>query len=142
VNIPSLGLGEGLAHLFDLVDRTFGPEVDGRPHAHGAEVEGLLDRGEHLLVVGVGVAQEVVVVELHDEGDSVDIAPRDDAEAPDRRRHRVAVARQRQLDNIGRVEVLGVRSEARRRRVLDALVDRQDRDVARSAETAMVIQGA
>ena len=46
------------------------------------------------------------------------------------------------LDDVRRVHVDRVRSERRRGRVLDALVDRQDRDVAGARQTTVVVQAA
>ena len=54
----------------------------------------------------------------------------------------VAAALDGQLDEVLRVEVGRVLGEGGRRRVLDALVDRQDRQVAGAAEAAVVEQRA
>ena len=43
-------LGEQRAHLPDLAGALLGAEVDRRPDADGAEVDGLADRGERHLV--------------------------------------------------------------------------------------------
>ena len=64
----------------------------------------------------------------------------DGAEHAERRGHRVAAALDRQLDDVLRVEVLRVRRERRGRRVLDALVDREDRHVPGAAEPAVAVE--
>ena len=63
---------------------------------------------------------------------------RDRAEHADRRGDGVAAALDRELDDVLGVEVARVRREARARRVLDALVDRQDRHVAGAGQAAVV----
>ena len=78
------------------------------------------------------------MVQLHDEGELVRPLAADRAEDAERRRERVAAALDRELDEVLGVEVDGVRREARRARVLDALVDGQDRDVARPGQAAGV----
>ena len=55
---------------------------------------------------------------------------------PKVRGDRVAATFDGQLDDVLRIEVLGVGRERRRRRVLDALVDGQDRHVTRVGEAA------
>jgi hypothetical protein len=78
------------------------------------------------------------VVELDDEGNLVRVLARDRAEHAERRGDGVAAALDRQLDDVFRVEVDRVRREARARRVLDALVNGQDRNEARPGEPAVV----
>ena len=55
------------------------------------------------------------------------------AEHAERRGDGVAAALDRELDDVLGIEVRGVRRERRAGRVLDALIDRQDRDVAGAA---------
>ena len=71
------------------------------------------------------------MVDLHDERDLVRVLARAPTPStPKRRGDGVAAALDRELDDVLGVEVVGVRRERRAGRVLDALVDRQDRDVA------------
>ncbi len=86
----------------------------------------------------VRVGEQLVVVDLADEGNLVRVLPRDRAEDAERRGHRVAVALDRQLDDLGPVEVDGVGGKRRAGGVLDALVDRQDREVAGARQAAVV----
>ena len=125
-----VGLVEELGDLLNLPPRFPGPEVDGGPHPHRPHVERLLDAREPDLVVGVGVGDELVVVELEDERDLVGVAARQGPEHPQGRRHRVAPALDAQPDDVLGVEVGGVGRERGAGGVLDALVDGQDRDVA------------
>ena len=60
-----------------------------------------------------------------------------DAEHAERRRHGVAAALDRQLHDVLGVEVRRVRRERRAGRVLDALIDRQDRHVAGARQPAV-----
>ena len=62
--------------------------------------------------------------------------PRTREAGPDGRRER----HERELDDVLGIEVPRVRGEGRRGRMLDALVDGQDRDVARAAESPMIEQ--
>ena len=137
-----MGLGEGLGHLDDLAVGTLGAEVDGGPDAHRAEVGGLLDPDEQDLVVGVRVVEEVVVVQLDDERDPVHIPARDDAETAEGGGDGVAVARDGEVAQAGRVEVRRELGEAGGGRVLDALVDGEDREVAGPGQAAGAVEGA
>ena len=78
------------------------------------------------------------MVELHDERDLVGIASGDDAEPTEGRWRRRCTRPRGELGEIQRVEVGRVLGEAGRCRMLDALVDRQDRQVAGAAEPAVV----
>src|SRR5665213_347321 len=73
---PPMRFGEGLTDLFDLADRALGSEVDRRADADGAQVRGQLRRREEPFVVAVRIAQQVVVVDLHDERNPVHVATR------------------------------------------------------------------
>ena len=64
----------------------------------------------------------------------------DRAEDAERRGERVAAALDGELDEVLGIEVDRVRREARGARVLDALVDRQDRDVAGAGQAPAVEQ--
>ena len=88
----------------------------------------------------VRVGQELVVVELEDERDLVRVLARHRSEHAERRGHGVAAALDRELHDVLGVEVGRVGRERRAGGVLDALVDRQDRDVAGAAEAAGVEQ--
>src|SRR4051794_1814569 len=70
-----VGAVERLAHLDDLAVRLGRAEVDGGADAGRPQVEGLLDRPEHDLVIFVRVGQQLVVVHLDDERDLVAVAP-------------------------------------------------------------------
>ena len=129
---------EGLRDLDDLAPRLLGAEVDRRADGDGPELHGLPHRAEHDLVVRVRVAEELVVVQLDEERDPMRVAARARPEHAERRRNRVAAALDRELDDPRRVEVVGVPRERRAGRVLDALIDREDREVAGPAETAVV----
>jgi len=86
--------------------------------------------------------QQVVVVQLADEGDPMHVAARHDAEDAEGRGHGAALPFERELQNVRRVEVEGVLGKARTGRVLDALVDREDREVPGAAEAAVAVEGA
>ena len=98
------------------------------------------DAGEQDLVVRVRIGQELVVVELQDEGNLVGVLARHDAQHAERRGDGVAAALDRQLHDVLGIEVHRVGRERRAGRVLDALVDGQDRDVAGAAQAAVIEQ--
>ena len=135
-----VGLLERAGDLDDLARGLLGPEVDRRADARGAHLVRALDRREHDLVELVRIREQLVVVQLHDEGELVRPLAADRAEDAERRGERVAAALDRELDEVLGVEVDRVRGEARRARVLDALVDREDRDVAGAGQPAGVDQ--
>ena len=85
---------------------------------------------EHDLVELVRVGQELVVVDLDDERNVVRVLARHRAEHAEGRRDGVAAALDGELDDVLRVEVGRVRRERRAGGVLDALVDRQNRQIA------------
>jgi hypothetical protein len=76
---------------------------------------------------------------IFDERDAVRVLAGHGAEHAQGGCHRVAAPLDRQLDDVPGVEVLGVGREGSGAGVLDALVDRQDRDVAGAGEAAGAI---
>src|ERR1035437_9883813 len=133
-----MSLGEGHCDLLELPGRLLGAEVDGGAHRDRPQVPGLLDGAVHHLVELVGVGQQLVVVELDDEGDLVRPLPRHRTQHAEGGGHRVAAALDGQLDDLPAVEVDGVGGERSARGVLDALVHGEDRDVARAAQAAVL----
>ena len=132
--MPSSCACSNARDLLELAAAAFGAEVDGRADPDTAHVERLLHAREHDLVELVRVGDELAVVELEDEGDLVGVALGDRTEHAEGARDAVAPARDRELDDVLGVEVDRVGREARTGGVFDALVDRQDRDVAGVAE--------
>ena len=131
---------EGVGDFDDLAIGFGGAEVDRRPDGRAAHVGGLLDRAVHDLVADVRVGEQLVVVDLHHEGDLVGVATGDAAEDAESRADRVATAFDGELHDIFAVEVDGVLSERSAGGVLDALVDRQDGDVARVSEATRAVE--
>ena len=131
---------EGLRHLLELAGAVVGPEVDRRADARSTEIERLASRAEHHLIGLVRIGQQFVVVDLDDERDAVGVLAADRTEHTEGGRHRVAATLDGQLDDVGRIEVQRVGGERRRRRVLDALVDRQDRQVAGVGQTTVAVE--
>ena len=82
------------------------------------------------------------MVELDDEGDPVHVAARHHAERAQGRGHGIALARQRQFQQVGRIEVGGILGEAGRTRVLDALIDRQNGEIPRAPQPTVVVERA
>ena len=124
---------EGLRHLDDLAPGFGRAEVDGGADRHRAHVARLLDAGKKDLVELVGVGQELVVVELEQERNLVRVLARAGAQHAEGRGHRVAATLDGQLDDVFGVEVQRIFCERGAGAVLDALVDRQDRQIAAAA---------
>src|SRR5262249_6229617 len=103
-----------------------------------AHVESLLDAAEHHLVEFVRISEELVVVELDDEGNFVRVFARARTEHAERRSHGVASALDRQLDDVCGIEVDRILRETRAGRMLDALVDGQDRNITGSSQPPRV----
>jgi len=108
--------GSDLGHRFE---RT-------RTDCHRSKLPCLLDRAKQHLIVGVGVAEQLVVVDLADERNAMRVRPRDGSEHAERGRNRVAAAFQGQFQNVLAIEIHRIRREGRACRVLDTLIDRQD----------------
>ena len=134
-----VGSLEGVRDFHDLALRLFRAKVDRGADRDCAHLERLIDRGEHDLVVAVRIAEELVVVELQHHRNAMRILAGDRAKHAQGRGDCVAAAFDRELDNVGRVEVVGIFSERGARRMLDALIDRQDREVAGAAEAPSVV---
>ncbi len=131
---------EGLAHLHDLTPRLGRAEVDGGSHRRRSHVARLLHAREQDLVELVRVGQELVVVDLEDEGDPVGVLASHRGQHAQGRGHGVAAALHCEGHDALGIEAHGVLGEGRARRVLDALVHGQDREVARPRQAAVAEQ--
>ncbi len=140
VAIPKfVGVSKCLGDLGDLPRRLLRTEIDRRADRDRAHIAGLLDRAEHHLIKLVRVCKKFIVVDLYDERDLVRVLSRNRTEHAEGRRDAVASAFDRELDDVLRIEILRVRRKARPRRVLDALIDRQDRQITAAAQAAVVV---
>ncbi len=79
------------------------------------------------------------MVDLDDERDVMCIATGDRTEHAECRGHGIAAAFDRQLDDVFRIEINGVRSEGRAGAVFDSLIDGEDGHVARSCQPAGIV---
>ena len=75
-----VGRLEGNRDLLDLAVGLGRAEVDGGAQGDGAQLPGLFHRAEDDLVVFVGIGEELVVVDLADEWDSMRVFARHRAE--------------------------------------------------------------
>jgi hypothetical protein len=101
-------------------------------------LERLLHRGEHDLIEGVGVGQQLVVVRLDDERDPVGVPARHHPEHAHGGGDGVTTALDGQFAQVRRVEVGRIRGERRGGRVLHPLVHRQDRQIPGTGQPAGV----
>jgi hypothetical protein len=99
-----------------------------------------LEGAEHHLVELVRQGEEFVVVDLHQERDSVGPLAREHAQDAEGRADGVAAPFGGQPDDVLRIEVDRVLGEAGAGRVFDALIDRQDRHVPAAAQPAMSVE--
>ncbi len=136
-----MGPLKGGGNLFYLTTRLFRAEIDRRSHGHRPHIERLLNAGVEGLVVFGGVAQRFVMVELHQERDAMRVAARHRGQHAVGRRHAVTAGFDRQLDDIFRIKVQRVGGEGGARRVLHALVNRQNGKVAGSPQASGIVQG-
>ena len=127
--------------FLNLARRFIRTEIDGRADGDGAEVFRFLHRSKQDLVELVRKRQQLVMINFHDERNLVGILSRDAAEYSERRSHPIASAVDRQLHNVAGIEILWVRRKGSARRMLNALVDRQDRNVSRAGQPPMIQQG-
>ena len=135
-----MGATEGRCDLDDLAGGVLAAEVDGRPDGGRTHVVGLLDGAEEDLLVLIGVGEELVVVELHEEGDLVGVLAGHAAENAEGGGHGIAAALDGELHDVLGIEVDGIGGKAGARRVLDALVDREDREVAGIGQAARSVK--
>src|SRR5438552_2718505 len=124
--------------LLELSLRFLGPEIDRRPYPGAALLVRLIDRPEDYLIVGVWVREKLIVIELENEWDLVCVLARDRPEHAEGRSNGVAPSFDRESHDVLRIEVLRVGCERSAGRVLDALIDRQDGQVARTREPPVV----
>ena len=103
---------ESLADFDDLAIALIGAEIDGGADGDRAHVVSLLNAGENNLVGFVGVSEQFVVIELHEEGNLVRVLAGDRAEHAERGSYRVALAFDGQLDDIFAVEIIGILSRS------------------------------
>src|SRR5205085_10480753 len=113
-------------------------KINGRADGNRAHVVCFLDSPEEHLVKPVRQRQQLVVIDLHDEGNLVRVLARDGTQHSKSGRDSVAAAFDRELDNVFRVEVFGVGSKRSAGRMFDALVYGQDRNVTSAREAAVV----
>ena len=89
-----------------------------------------------------GNGEKLIVIDLDDEGDLVGVLAGEKPQHPDGGGDGVAAAFDGELDDVLGIEIHRVRRERCARRVLDALVDRQDRKVSAPRQTAVIVQPA
>ena len=131
-------MGKGLADFHDLPRALVGTEINRCSHRGSPHVVGLPHGPEEHLVKAVRIRQQLVVIDLHDKRDLVRVLARHGPKHAEGRSNRVASAFDGQLHDILAVEVFGVFCKACSRRVLDALVHRQDREITRARQAPRV----
>ena len=131
-----MGFGEGLADFDDLAAGLIGAEIDGGANRGGAHVVGLFDGAEEDLIGFVGEGEEFVVIDFYDEGNFVRVFAGDGTEDAVSGSDGVAAAFDGELDDVFTVEIVGILGEAGAGRVLDALINRENGEVAGVTEAS------
>src|SRR5712692_8344515 len=135
-----LGFLGDLARLFVHDARLRGARIDGEADRRAPQAQGVVhaagDRGERVLLV----IQHVVVVEFEDQRDFTKEVGGTGFDESQRRGIGVTAGLDGQLEVIIRVIAGRVRREAAGRAVLEALVHRQDHELAGATEAAVVEQ--
>ena len=102
---------EGLRDLDDFAMRIVRAEIDGRADRRRAHIVRFLDRPKQNLLETVGIGQQFVVIDLHDERNLMRVLARHHPQRAKRGGDRVAPALDGQLDNVFGIEVIGVFGE-------------------------------
>src|SRR5208283_3018912 len=131
-----VSLGESVADLNDLAIALLRAEINGCANGSGAHVIGFLNSSEQDLVELVWISEQFIVIDLHDERNFVGIFAGDGAKHAKRGSHGVATAFDGQFDNVFAIKIVGVFREAGAAGMLDALIDGEDRHIARAGKTA------
>jgi len=133
-----LGLEGHLAELLVHVVAVGGAGIDGEADGHAAQAQSVLEgRGHRGDGVGAGV-ERIGVVGLEDQGQLPGVLGGAGLEEAERSGVGVAAGVERQLEVIPRVVACGVRREAARRTVLEALVHGQDHELAGAGQAPAV----
>jgi hypothetical protein len=109
------------------------------PHGGCTHVVSGLDFSKEDFFEGVRVGEEFVVVDFNKERNLVSVFARNGAEDAEGRADGVATALDGELHDVLGIKIRGVFCEAGAGRVLDALVDGQDRNIAGACEAARVV---
>src|ERR1700677_200823 len=132
------GLGDGFAQLLVHGDGFGGAGINGKPNGGATEAQGVLNSagqgGQRVFFV----MQRVMVVNLEDEGNFAGKIARGGFEEAGGGGIGVAAARDGQLEMVARIVGWGIGGETAGRAVLEALVRREDDEVARASEFAVV----
>ena len=123
-------LFEGFGNLLQLTVAFGAAPVYSCAYGYGAGVPGAFYGAEQSLIIAIGQAEEFVVVELYDKGDAVGVFAAHDAQHTKGGGDGVTAGFDGQLYNILRVKIHGVCGKRGTAAMFDALVHREDRDVA------------
>ena len=107
----SCAWAKAFADFGNLSRRFVRAKIDCGADRDRAHVVRLLHRAKHHLIKLVRQRQQLVVIDLYDEGNLVRILARDRAQHAKSRSNGVAAAFDRQLDDVFRIEILRVGSE-------------------------------
>ena len=95
---------------------------------------------EQNLIEFIRQREQFVVIDLNDERNLVRVFSRDRAQHAERRSDTIAATFDGKLDDVFRIEVLRIRGERSTGGMLNALVNRKNRNVTRSREATVINQ--
>src|SRR5207253_10730257 len=124
----------------DLARRFVRSKIDRRTDRNSSEVLRLFHGSEQHLVEFVRQRQQLVMIDFNDKRNFVSVLSSDASQYTERRGHAVTAALDRQLHQVFGIEVLRVRGERGASRVLNTLIDRQDRNITGGGKPTMVYQ--
>src|SRR6201987_867484 len=124
-----MGFRESTADFDDLAVGLIGAKINCGANGGSSHVIGFLNRAEEDLVKLVGIRQQLVVIDFRNKRNLVRIFARNRSKHAKGGRHSVAPSLDRELHDVFTVKVIGILCEAGARRMLDALVHRQDRNI-------------
>jgi hypothetical protein len=135
-------LGDQVTDLLVHVVAEAGARINREADRGAAEAQRIFHAAGHRRVRLRGAAERVAVVDLEDHRQASGVLVRDAFDEAERRRVCVAAGLDRHARVVLGVVARGVRREAARGAVLEALVDRQDDELAGAGERARVQEAA
>src|SRR5580658_7326040 len=135
-----MGCLECFGNLLELAVAFRTAPIDCCPDGYRTHVPGRFDGAEEGLVIPVRQAEEFVMIDLYDEGDSVGIFTGHDVKYPKSGRDGVTTGFDRQLDDVLGVKIDRVGREGSTCAMFDPLVDGEDRQIAGVGQPAVADQ--
>lgn len=125
-----VGMMKSLGHLDDFVAGILTAKIDGGTHCRSTHVIGFLDGAEHDFASNVRIGQELVMVDLHQEGNVVGVFAGDGTKDAKGGGDGIAASLDGEFHDVLGIEVDWILCKAGAGGVFDTLVNRKDGKVA------------